>query len=77
MKMPVQLPYGTMLGLVPPMWLQRYLELTQAGAASAVHELYTLSIAQVGTGIQGAVPEDDYVPFTITKYDGNRGLKAT
>ena len=47
-----------------------------AGAAGTVHELHTLSVAQVGSGAQSAVPENDYVPFTIAKCDGQGGWKA-
>ena len=76
MKTPVQMPLGTTLGLMPPTWLQWYLELTHTGAAGAIHELHTLSVAQVGSGTQCAVPVSDYVPFTIAKCDGQGGWKA-
>ena len=76
MKIPVQMLLGTTLGLVPPMWLQRYLELLHAGAAGAIHELYTLLVAQVSSGTCCTVPENDYVPFTIAMCDGHGGWKA-
>ena len=77
MKTLVQMPLGTTLGLVPPTWLQWNLELMQASAAGAVHKLYTLSVAQVGNGTRYTVPENDYIPFTIAKCDGNKRRKAT
>ena len=67
---------GTTLGLVLPTWLQQYLELMHAGAAGAVHELHTLSVAKVDSGTRSAMPENDYVPFTIAKCDGQGGWMA-
>ena len=45
--------------------------------ASAVHELHTLSVAQVGSIARGNVPENDYMPFTIAKCDGKGSWKST
>ena len=80
MKTLVQLPVGTTLGLMAgasPALLQRYIELARAGVASAVHELHTLSVAQVGSKARGNIPENDYMPFTIAKCDGKGGWKST
>ena len=76
MKTPVQMPLGTTLGLMPPTWLQWYLELTHAGAAGAIRELHTLPVAQVGSSTRSTAPENNYVPFTIAKCDGQGGWKA-
>ena len=50
--------------------------MSRAGAASAVYELHTLTVAQVAGTTRSKPPENDYLPFTIAKHGPDGRIKA-
>ena len=72
----LQLPMRTVLGLLPPAWLERHIALSKAGSAGAALELHPLTVQKVAS-LNRDLPENDYVPFTIAKRAANGSFKAT
>ena len=51
--------------------------MSQAGVQGAVHTLHTLTVSSLKGVRDKAVPENEYMPFTIAKPDGRGKFKAT
>ena len=51
--------------------------MSQAGIQRAVHTLHTLTISSLGAVRDRAVPENEYMPFTIAKPNRGGKFKAT
>ena len=63
--------------MTPADWLAQQVQMGQAGMQGAVHTLHTLTVSSLGAVRDRAVPENEYMPFTIAKPDGRGKFKAT